>query len=313
MDLNPSQTEAVTRESRRLLMLAGPGTGKTETLTERISHFIREKELVPAQVLMFTYTNKAASNMSQRIRRKLLLQPEIRGGTFHSLCCRLMREEVCSKGVLPAYKVLPEHHARRLRKEASERYRENCPAAAAFLREKRLSAADLLELYERKSKLNLQTRFLAGSSEEILKHEAELTETAFGMAKVYGQLKGQYQVFDFNDLLFQFMRALEACQDIRQLIQFQYPHIYVDEYQDTNRVQVSILKLLITPESFLTVVGDDTQSIYSFQGSEVENIRNFTKDFAGAEVVVLNENYRSSAPIVAFVNALNATCQGALT
>jgi superfamily I DNA/RNA helicase len=209
--------------------------------------------------------------------------------------------------------VVPEHHARRLRREAAERYLEGHQAVAVFLREKRLSASDLLEMYERKSKLNLQTRFLAGASEEILRHEAELVEIALAMATIYGQLKGQYQVFDFNDLLFQFMQALKACEDIRQLIQFQYPHIYVDEYQDTNRVQVSILKLLTTPESFLTVVGDDTQSIYSFQGSEVENIRNFTTDFDGAEVVVLNENYRSSPPIVAYVNALNATCQGALT
>lgn len=305
--------DAVTRESRRLLMLAGPGTGKTETLTERISYFIREKEVLPNQVLMFTYTNKAANNMSQRIRRKLALQSEIRGGTFHSVCYRLLREEVCSKGVLPAYKVVSEHHARRLRREAAERYLEDHQAEAVFLREKRLSASDLLEMYERKSKLNLQTRFLVGASDDILKHEAELTEIALAMTTVYGQLKGQYQVFDFNDLLFQFMRALEACEDIRQLIQFQYPHIYVDEYQDTNRVQVSILKLLATPESFLTAVGDDTQSIYSFQGSEVENIRNFASDFDGAEVVVLNENYRSSPPIVGYVNALNATCQGALT
>src|SRR6266545_3663622 len=104
-------------------MLAGPGTGKTETLTERISHFIREKQVLPNQVLMFTYTNKAASNMSLRIRRKLSLQSEIRGGTFHSVCYRLLRQEVCSKGVLPQCKVLPEHHAGRLRREASERHK----------------------------------------------------------------------------------------------------------------------------------------------------------------------------------------------
>jgi superfamily I DNA/RNA helicase len=99
--------------------------------------------------------------------------------------------------------------------------------------------------------------------------------------------------------------------EVRGLLQMRYPHIYVDEYQDTNNVQVSIIKQLITPDSYLTVVGDDTQSIYSFQGSQVEKIRRFASDFPGADVVVLDENYRSSPPVVAYVNAVNATCAGA--
>ena len=312
MELNAAQMAAVTSPSRRLLILAGPGTGKTEALTERIAHFIEEKELPASQVLMFTYTNRAASNMSRRIRGKLSIQADIRSGTFHSLCYRLTQQELCPKGILPPYKVLPEHHANRLRKEAFGQYTAAHPEVAALLRAHRLQGPDLLELYERRNKLNLQPRFLAGASEDVRKLEVELTEIAQAASRAYGALKEQYRVFDFNDLLYNFMRALQEYEEVRQIIQFQFPHIYVDEYQDTNRVQVAILQQLITPDSFLTVVGDDTQSIYSFQGSQVENIRNFARDFPGAESVVLNENYRSSQPLVNYLNAINATCEGAL-
>ena len=294
-------------------MLAGPGTGKTETLTERITHFIRSEGLLPNQVLMFTYTNKASSNMSQRIRNKIDMNSELHSGTFHSLCYRLMRQEICPKGVLPEYKVLPEHHAGRLRREAAEEYINANPGIAELLREAHTSGAAVLELYERRTKLNLQPKFLCGAGENVLRREQELTDMAEGAAQIYSKLKARYQVFDFNDILFQFMQTVRGCEDVRQSIQYRFPHVYVDEYQDTNRVQVSILQLLTTPNSFLTVVGDDTQSIYSFQGSQVENIRNFGKDFDDVDVVVLNENYRSSPPMVAYVNAINATCQGALT
>ncbi len=313
MELNARQMEAVTSESRRLLILAGPGTGKTETLTGRIAHFIEAKGLPASRVLMFTYTNKAANNMSQRVRGKLSLQADLCSGTFHSVCYRLIQQEVCTKGILPPHKVLPEHHAARLRKEACEQFASAHPEMNALLRAHRLPAADLLELYERKTKLNLQDNFLDGTTEEAQKLREELTEIARNAAAVYASLKEQYRVCDFNDLLYQFLRVLREYEDIRQLIQFQFPHVYVDEYQDTNRVQVAILQELLTPDSYLTVVGDDAQSIYSFQGSEVENIRNFERDFPGARIVVLNENYRSSPPVVSYVNAVNATCEGALT
>jgi len=314
MDLNPSQQDAVTRKSKRLLMLAGPGTGKTETLTERISHFIQEQGVLPNQVLMFTYTNKAAVNMTQRVRAKIASQQAgIVSGTFHSIAYRFIRQECCPKGLLPEFKVLPEHHAIRLRKEAIDRFHTQQPSRVDLLREMRINGADLLELYERKKKLNLQERFLDGTREEIRQREADLREYAEQASAMFDRLKHEYQVFDFNDLLHKFLWVLQVSGEIRVLLQLRYPHIYVDEYQDTNNVQVSIIKQLVTPESFLTVVGDDTQSIYSFQGSEVEKIRKFAQDFCGAEVVVLNENYRSSPPVVAYVNAINATCSGAFT
>lgn len=313
MDLNPSQLDAVTRQSKRLLMLAGPGTGKTETLTERISHFIRDGVL-PNQVLMFTYTNKAALNMTQRVRGKISAQQaNILGGTFHSIAYRFIRQECCTKGLLPEFKVLPEHHAVRLRREAVERFHNQQPDRVALLRELKIHGADLVELYERKVKLNLQDNFLEGTREEIRQREAELKDYAEQASLLFDQLKQEYQVFDFNDLLYKFLWVLQVSEEVRTLLQLRYPHIYVDEYQDTNNVQVSIIKQLVTPDSFLTVVGDDTQSIYSFQGSEVEKIRRFAEDFPGAEVVVLDENYRSSPPVVAYVNAVNATCAGAFT
>lgn len=310
MELNPGQWEAVASESRRLLILAGPGTGKTETLTQRIVHFIEAKGLPASKILMFTYTNRAAANMSQRVRAKLCLPSELCSGTFHSLCHRFIQQECCPKGIFPAYKVLPEHHAGRLRREACEKYLGTHPEMDAILRSHRLQAADLLELYERKTKLNLQRNFLVGALGEPTEH---LSEIAQATAAIYAGLKEQYRVFDFNDLLYRFLSALREYEAIRELLQFQFPHIYVDEYQDTNRLQVAILQHLTTPDSHLTVVGDDAQSIYSFQGSQVENIREFNRDFAGANTIVLAENYRSSPPVVAYVNAVNATCEGAQT
>ena len=138
MELNAAQMAAVTSESRRLLILAGPGTGKTETLTERFANFIENRELPASEVLMFSYTNKAAYNMSQRIRGKLSLKTDIRSGTFHSLCYRLTQHELCTKGILPPYKVLPEHHAHRLRKEACGQYTNAHTEVAALLRAHRL-------------------------------------------------------------------------------------------------------------------------------------------------------------------------------
>jgi DNA helicase-2/ATP-dependent DNA helicase PcrA len=310
MELNPGQWEAVASEDRRLLILAGPGTGKTETLTQRIVHFIEARGLPASKILMFTYTNRAAANMSQRVRGKLSLPSELRSGTFHSLCHRFIQQECCPKGIFPAYKVLPEHHASRLRREACEKYLRANPDMDVILRAHRLQAADLLELYERKTKLNLQSNFLAGVMEEPTN---QLSEIAQATAVLYTGLKEQYRVFDFNDLLFRFLNALQEYEAVRELLQFQFPHIYVDEYQDTNRLQVAILQQLITPDSYLTVVGDDTQSIYSFQGSQVENIRHFNRDFPEASTIVLAENYRSSPPVVDYVNAVNATCEGALT
>lgn len=312
MELNSAQSDAVTRSSRRLLLLAGPGTGKTEALTERIVHFLRDRGVLPGEVIMFTYTNKAAQNMSQRIRNKLSLPAPIRSGTFHSLCYRFLREEICAKGILPAYQVLAEHHALRLRKQAAHSFIETHGSAAALLRRHRVLPHELLELYERKTKLNLQSDFLRDADHELHLVVGELAEYARQMSGFYQSLKEQYQVFDFNDLLHHLLQVLSHSEEIRRRLQWLFPHVYVDEYQDTNRVQVAILQQLVAPESWLTVVGDDTQSIYAFQGSEVANIRNFARDFPGAEVVVLNENYRSSPRIIAYVNALNATCQGAL-
>jgi len=312
MDLNPSQQNAVTRDSKRLLMLAGPGTGKTETLTERISHFIRSHGVLPNQVLMFTYTNKASANMTLRVRSKLdSHQSSIISGTFHSLAYRFIRQECCAKGLLPDFKVLPEHHAVRLRKEAAERFNGQNPDLTGLLRELHVNGSDVLELYERKTKLNLQDSFLEGTKEEVRRREEEIRQYVKGAAAAFDRLKREYQVFDFNDLLHKFLWTLQVSDEVRGLLQMRYPHIYVDEYQDTNNVQVSIIKQLITPDSCLTVVGDDTQSIYSFQGSQVEKIRRFASDFPGADVVVLDENYRSSPPVVAYVNAVNATCAGA--
>lgn len=312
MQLNPSQQDAVIRDSKRLLMLAGPGTGKTETLTERISYFIRERNVFPNQILMFTYTNKAASNMTQRVRGKLQgSQSNIVSGTFHSLAYRFIRQECVSRGLLPDFKVLPEHHAARLRKEATIKFNEDNPSFLPLLRELKLHGDTLVDLYERKTKMNMQKDFLQGIKEEVRKHSAVLTNYAMGASKQYDSLKAQYKVFDFNDLLYKFLWVLRQSDEVRGILQMRYPHIYVDEYQDTNEVQVSILRQLVTPESYLTVVGDDTQSIYSFQGSEVEKIRKFAKDFDCADIVVLDENYRSSPPIVAYVNAVNSTCDGA--
>lgn len=309
MELNVSQQNAVTNENKRLLLLAGPGTGKTETLSERIAYFIREKSVSPGQILMFTYTNKAATNMTQRVRGKLGAAESIVSGTFHSLAYRMLRHDFCSKGILPDYKVLPEHHAARLRREATNIFNNENTKLAGVL--KNLKGYDLLELYERKTKLNLSSNFLEGTSEDVRADAEGLTLYIKELSKVYERLKSEYQVMDFNDLLFRFKCVLEENPSVSELIQSRHPHIYVDEYQDTNEVQVAILKNLLTPESFLTVVGDDTQSIYSFQGSDVGKIRQFGRDFPESDIVVLDENYRSSAPIVEYVNALNATCVGA--
>jgi len=314
MELNPSQRDAVTRDSKRLLMLAGPGTGKTETLTERIRHFVADRGALPNQVLMFTYTNKAASNMTLRLKGKLdAHQASITSGTFHSLAYRFIRQECVPRDLLPDYKVLPEHHALRLRKEATEGFNQENPSLCAMLRELKINGADLCELYERKTRMNLTDQFLAGTHPNIQRRAEELRLYAQGASASYAKLKHNYKVFDFNDLLSHFLWVLGVSDEVRGLLQWRFPFVFVDEYQDTNQAQVALLKQLVTPDSYLTVVGDDTQSIYSFQGSEVEKIRKFNDDFQPAEVVVLDENYRSSPPIVAYVNSVNATCAGAYT
>ncbi|MDZ7266154.1 MAG: UvrD-helicase domain-containing protein [candidate division KSB1 bacterium] len=265
--LNPSQRRAVTYADGHLLIIAGPGTGKTHTLVHRIQHLLQSGE--PARsMLAITFTNKAAEEMRQRLREQTgRLAEELTIGTFHAFCLALLREHADEQR---DFEIIPDERREMIAQEL-------WPLAATAER----------------------SRWL----DEISLHKATLTTPATpeqaGRQAAYQAALQRLQVWDFDDLLLQAIRLLENTPEVRQALQQRYHWIFVDEYQDLNAAQHRLLKLLVQGGARLTAIGDPNQAIYGFRGAEVGYFSRFAEDFPGAVVMRLEENYRSGAIILA--------------
>ncbi|MEO8691306.1 MAG: UvrD-helicase domain-containing protein [Candidatus Saccharimonas sp.] len=286
--LNEAQRSAVETTSGPLLILAGAGSGKTKTLTHRIAYLMMHEQLLPTEILAVTFTNKAAREMRERLAR-LVGQPNSRGfmpwmGTFHGICVRFLREYGAFIDISSNFVIYDEDDRRGLVKQAMKQLSIN----ADQIKPRSVSAA----ISSAKNDLINPADYSSNASyprEKIIARVYEL----------YEKLRQTAGALDFDDLLIETVRLLRNTQDIRLQLRRQFKHILIDEYQDTNAAQYAIVKLLVNDAKNICVVGDDWQSIYSWRGADFKNILNFEKDFPGAVVVKLEQNYRSTGSILA--------------
>lgn len=286
--LNDAQKEAVLTTRGPLLILAGAGSGKTKTLTHRIAHLIANESVWPNEILAVTFTNKAAREMRERLS-KLLGQPNTRNfmpwmGTFHGICVRLLKIEGNHIGIPKNFVIYDEDDRSGLVKQAMKAQGIN----DRQVKPRAVSAA----ISNAKNQLLTPDDLLATANYPFEKTVASIYKDYEAAKKAAGAL-------DFDDLLLEAVRLLREVPDVRGKWQSSFKHVLIDEYQDTNAAQYQIVKSLVGPEKNICVVGDDWQSIYSWRGADFTNILNFERDFKGAKVVKLEQNYRSTGAILA--------------
>jgi DNA helicase-2/ATP-dependent DNA helicase PcrA len=286
--LNPEQLAAVTLPRQHGLILAGAGSGKTRVLTTRIAWLIATSQITPQQVLAVTFTNKAAKEMLARLTAMLPIN--VRGmwiGTFHGLCNRLLRAHHRDAGLPQLFQIL-----------------DSADQLSAI---KRLLKA--LNVDDEKYPPRELQHFINAQKEQGLRPAA--VEAWDGYTKKRVELYEAYEaqcnkegVVDFAELLLRCYELLSRNEALRRHYQERFRHVLVDEFQDTNVLQYKWLKLLAGEESCLFCVGDDDQSIYAFRGAEVGNMRDFEREFKVANVIRLEQNYRSHGNILDAANAI---------
>jgi len=282
--LNPVQYEAVTTTEGPLLVIAGAGSGKTRVLTCRVAHILSERLARPHNILAVTFTNKAANEMKERINTLLGTEIfQLTVATFHSFCARLLRKEAAAIGYPSNFTIFDEEDSLSLIK--------NC--------------MDELNLSRNQFPPPAQRRKISTAKNNLLDAD-EFAEKAGGYfetrtAEIYSLYERRLRecgAFDFDDLIFQTVKLLILNEEIRKKYQERFKYILVDEYQDTNHSQYRLLKLLVGEHRNICVVGDEDQSIYGWRGADISNILNFEKDFPGARVIKLEQNYRSTNVIL---------------
>ena len=288
--LNPAQRRAAECTRGPLLVLAGAGSGKTRVLTYRIAHMIADEGVRPWQVLAITFTNKAAAEMRERLGK--VLPGGTRGMwicTFHAMCVRMLREDADLLGYKPNFTIYDDDDSKRLVKSIMSDLdldSKQCPLPAV------------------RSKIS-QAKNALVSAEEMSSQAQSPVERA--AARVYAELDrrlARANAMDFDDLLVKTFELLSKEPEVLDRYQERFRQISVDEYQDTNAVQYAITNLLAKKYCNLMVVGDDDQSIYSWRGADIKNILSFRKDYPDAEVVKLEQNYRSTGHILNAANAV---------
>ncbi len=290
--LNPPQREAVLTSEGPVLMLAGAGTGKTAALTARLAHLVRSRRAWPSEILCVTFTNKAAREMRERVGQ--LIGPAVEGmpwlGTFHSIAARMLRKHAELVGLQSNYTIIDTDDQLRLLKQL---------IVAENLDEKRWPARQLAGLIDRWKNKGLNPGEL-----DALENEAYANGKGQRFYQLYQDRLKALNACDFGDLTLHMLNVFRQHRDILAQYQQRFKYVMVDEYQDTNQVQYLWLRLIAQERKNICVVGDDDQSIYSWRGAEVANILRFEKDFPGAKVIRLEQNYRSTPDILAAASGL---------
>jgi DNA helicase-2/ATP-dependent DNA helicase PcrA len=316
-DLNPQQRAAVVHEGSPLLIVAGAGSGKTRVLTRRIAYLLAEREVSPRQILAITFTNKAAGEMASRVAS--LTGPRSRAMwvmTFHSACVRILRSEAGRFGYPSSFSIYDQGDSERL--------------MALACRE--------LDLDSKHYPPKAMLAAVSNLKNELVDHEAFAARASNHREQALAEAYGEYQrrlvaagAMDFDDLIMNTVFLLQAFpQEVALTWRSRFRHVLVDEYQDTNHAQYVLVRELVTggddggfardregmvtgealPPAELCVVGDADQSIYAFRGATIRNIEEFGRDFPGAEIILLEQNYRSTQNILAAANAVVARNAG---
>jgi DNA helicase-2/ATP-dependent DNA helicase PcrA len=321
--LNEPQREAVTHGEGPLLILAGAGSGKTRVLTHRLAFLIYTDQAQAGEILAITFTNKAAREMRERVER--LLGHGTRGMwvmTFHSACARILRAEAQRLGYTRQFTIYDQADARRLTKRSAD---------AVGIDPKRYTPAAI------HNQISAVKNRLIDAESYRQQVGSPFEEMIADVYDIYERDLHRMNAMDFDDLLFRVVNLLELFEDVREHYRSTFRHVLVDEYQDTNHAQYRLLQLLVNEgpparapqrggsepgdrptysgpvgHRNLAVVGDDSQSVYSFRGADIRNILDFQEDFPDARVVKLEQNYRSTETILRAANAVIANNRGGI-
>lgn len=291
--LNEAQQKAALTTTGPLLILAGAGSGKTKTLTHRIALLVAEQKVWPSHILAVTFTNKAAKEMRERLAH-LLGQPNDRSfmpwmGTFHSICVRLLRMDGAAIQIPKNFVIYDEDDRQGLIKQVMK----SLSISDKDMKPSAVSGA----ISSAKNALQDPDEYEASAHYPFQKNVAKVYRT-------YEARRKTAHALDFDDLLIEAVRLLKESKEIREKWRAQFEYILIDEYQDTNAAQYQLVRLLVNDSNNICVVGDDWQSIYSWRGADFTNILNFERDFPGATIVKLEQNYRSTGNILDAANAV---------
>ncbi len=288
--LNPAQRHAVEAPGGALLILAGPGSGKTRVIAHRIAHLVEEREVPPWRILAVTFTNKAAREMRERVDELLgAAAAELSMGTFHGVCARMLRRDGTEIGLPSGFAIYDRDDqialVRRIERELHIDHRRFAPpallSAISAAKNERVGAA----AYEGR---------VGSYFEEIVSRVFQQYELALERSAAV----------DFDDLLGKTLELFECAPAVRDRYAERYLHLLIDEFQDTNLVQYLLARELASHHGNVTAVGDPDQSIYSWRAADVRNLTKFQRDFPGCEVVLLEQNYRSTGRILRVASAV---------
>jgi DNA helicase-2/ATP-dependent DNA helicase PcrA len=291
--LNPSQHDAVTSVNDPHLVIAGAGTGKTRTIVYRVAYLV-ELGVKPEHILLLTFTRKAAHEM---LRRAAILLDDrcenVAGGTFHSFANLVLRRYANLLKYDNNFTILDQGDAQDVISLIRTRLKYDT-------RKRRFPKKETLHDLHSKSVNTVSP--LATIVGREYPHYAEITEQIANIHALYDEYKGAHNLMDYDDLLLNLVRLLRDHEGVRQELSSRYRYIMVDEYQDTNRLQADIVRHLASSHRNVMVVGDDSQSIYSFRGATIRNILDFPGEFPGCRTIKLEENYRSTQAILNVAN-----------
>ena len=297
-NMNPQQREAIQAVDGPVLLLAGAGSGKTRVITHRIAWLIEQRGVAPDAILAVTFTNKAASEMAERVEKIIghtsLAKPQL--STFHSFCVRVLRRDiealrVNNTGLTKSFAIYDEADQQAVMKAALKRL---------AIDDKQLKPRVVL------GRISWAKNHMIDPQEYFLASKNPMEERIAHLYEIYRKELFKANALDFDDLLLETVRLLKVAGDVRERYNRRYKYLLIDEYQDTNRPQYELMKLLAGPEHNVCVVGDEDQSIYSWRGADIRNILEFEKDFPEVCTIRLEQNYRSTQMILEGASAVVA-------
>ena len=289
--LNDKQKEAVLATEGPCLVIAGAGSGKTKVLTHKIAYLISEKNVKPYNILAITFTNKAASEMKQRVEKIVGdVAQEMWMGTFHSICVRILRRFIDRIGFDTSFLIFDTSDQRTVVKECLK---------ALNIDDKAFSDRSVLsEISNAKNEMLTPKAYQA-------KYSGEFRKEKIGQVyELYQKRLRENNAIDFDDIINYTIDILSENPDVLQYYTEKFKYVLVDEYQDTNKAQFTLVTILASRYGNITVVGDNDQGIYSFRGADISNILNFEKDFPGTKIIKLEQNYRCTGNILKAANAV---------